>query len=215
MGVEIRYEEATSIKIEETGFEIKTSDSKYFSDYLILATGSVPHDCGIEGSMNFIEDPSGLEGKDLLIVGGGDLAFDNALRASGQCRRVSILYRSKPRANQSLIREVDDAGIELIKGDTGMITVEGGYYFLNGTVRYDMVACFIGRSPERSLISGLSSLKIDPLSHESSVNRLYVIGDAASVKFSQTARAMSSGLVSAMDISRRMKTDESGSRNRK
>ena len=158
-----------------------------------------------------MEDGDIHSGDALLILGGGDLALDNALRAADHGANVTILHRSSFKANRGLVEDVISAGIRFLKGDQEDVRKDqDGSFVLKGELKFDKTAIFIGRSPERCLIDGMGSVDLVYPSHSTSVKGLYLIGDAASVDHSQTAYAMYSGLACAMDIARRMRYDESG-----
>ena len=202
-GIEIRKEKVTELDILENGFTVNGNDYSH----VVLATGTYPRKLGIEGELCFIEDVSNFEGRDVLVVGGGDLAFDNALNLQESRANVTIVHRGTVKANRKLVDEVKEAGIEIIKDDPGSIAGIGdGYEFRDRT--YHILAVFIGRSPKLDLLEGLEHFKSYLPSFRTSVKGLYVIGDAALGTLSQTALASGSGLAAAMDIGRMVKEDE-------
>ncbi|MEA3559763.1 MAG: NAD-binding protein, partial [Candidatus Thermoplasmatota archaeon] len=147
----------------------------------------------------------------VLVVGGGDLAFDNALGLHENRAYVTLIHRSSVKANSMLVDEVQNAGIEMIKGDPGDIDrIDGGYRFRD--IIYHTLAVFIGRSPKLDLLEGLEHFKTYLPSFRTSVKGLYVIGDAALGTLGQTALSSGSGLAAAMDIAKMVKKDESALR---
>jgi thioredoxin reductase len=196
MGIDVETVEVRSI--ERKGGQFLVNGNDY--THVILATGSTPNEIRIPGARYFIEDEGKLKGKGLLILGGGDLAYDNALRAANAGSEVTIVRRGKPKANQTLLDEARSAGVREVIGDEGDISQDGEDYTFSD-IRYDILAVFIGRSPNRDLISHLGPLEIDLTSFSTSVNGLYVVGDAALGTASQTALASGSGLAAAMHIS--------------
>ncbi len=210
MGIGIRNEEVVGLVRVEDGFRITTKGGEIRSDMVILATGSTPVRSDLAGIKYELERPEEMAGTRLLIIGGGDLALDNALRARGSSVNVTILHRSEIKANRGLKDEVAAAGIKLIEGKVEDLKFVDGSYVLNGERRYDHLAAFIGRSPDRSLVEKMGEVSVNHPSHSTSVKGLYLVGDAASVESSQAAYAMSSGLSAAMDIGRRLKADGNG-----
>ncbi|MGA1848157.1 MAG: NAD(P)/FAD-dependent oxidoreductase [Thermoplasmatota archaeon] len=200
MGIVIEYTEVRSIEMAGARFMVNGRD---FS-HVILATGSSPREVDIPGVLYFIEDEKELNGKRLLILGGGDLAYDNALRAANAGGYVTIARRGEPRANSMLLEEARSAGIREIIADEGGIIFHGDHYQF-GDDMYDLLAVFIGRSPNRGLISRMGPVEIDIPSFSTSVNGLYVVGDAALGTVSQTALSSGSGLAAAMHISQMVK----------
>ena len=210
MGIGIRNEEVVDLEMIEDGFKITTKGGEVLSDRVILATGSTPIRSDLVGIQYELEDPEDLAGERLLIIGGGDLALDNALRAHGSSVDVTILHRSEIKANNGLKEEVAAEGIRSVEGNVSDIELVDGSYVLKGEGRFEHLAAFIGRSPDRSLIEGMKDVSVNHPSHSTSIKGLYLIGDAASVESSQAAYAMSSGLSAAMDIGRRLKADGNG-----
>jgi thioredoxin reductase len=200
MGIEIMRTEVGSI--DRRGDHFLVNGEKFA--YVILATGSKPNEVDIPGALYFLEDEMELKGKKLLIIGGGDLAYDNALRAWKAGADVTLLRRGEPRANRMLLREVRSSGIREVAGDSNGIICEGEGYIMKGS-RYHLLAAFIGRSPNRELITHLGPLEIYLPSFSTSVNGLYVVGDAALGTLSQTALSSGSGLAAAMHISQMVK----------
>jgi thioredoxin reductase (NADPH) len=83
------------------------------SDAILLATGlrrrtlDVPGESEFEGcgiSTSATRDGPGLAGRDVLVVGGGDAAFENALRLADLGCRVTLAVRGRPRARREFQR---------------------------------------------------------------------------------------------------------------
>lgn len=206
-GIMTRKANISELSRSEQGFKVDGGD---FS-HVILATGTSPNKLGIPGELHFIEDAIQFKGMDILIVGGGDLAFDNALTLHNGQANVTIVHRSNIKANNILQEEVKRAGIRIIKGNPKEIGLKDGYYVLENK-RYQYLFAFIGRSPELGLLEGMENPKMYLPSFRTSVKGLYVIGDAALGTLSQTALASGSGLAAAMDIARMVKKDENALR---
>lgn len=210
MGVEIIKKEITSVKRSKGGFEISTADSRFFTSNLVLATGSIPRHIDVRGILYRVEWELDLKGNSVLIIGGGDLALDNALRCRDTGADVTVLHRSVLKANRGLIEEAANSGIVFTKGNADDIRFEGDVFIMKDNAEFDIAAAFIGRNPERSLLGEMENVEYKLPSHSTTVNGLYLIGDAASVANSQAAYALSSGISCAMDIARRVRNDESG-----
>jgi len=69
---------------------------------------SVPAECWAYGPYAFA-DMERCRGQRLLIVGGGDNAFENARLLRGSARSIDMALRSPPRAQQALREAVSDA----------------------------------------------------------------------------------------------------------
>lgn len=197
MGITVEGISVVSIERETDHFLV--NGSEYSA--VILATGSHPRRVDIPGALYFIEDEKELKGKRLLLLGAGDLAYDNALRALKAGAEVTLVRRGEPGANLSLLREARAAGIVETLGVPTDVLVDGRNFLL-GDRRFDILAVFIGRTPSRDLIAHMGPLEVNLPSFSTSVNGLYVVGDAALGTLSQTALSSGSGLAAAMHISR-------------
>jgi thioredoxin reductase (NADPH) len=195
MGVKVIFDEIQEVHEDDDRFSIRGNTYSH----LIMASGTLPNRLGIPGELNFIEDPGEFKSERVIIVGGGDLALDNALRLDSSGARVTILYRNHIKANQKLQNEVANAGIEIIKGDPRDIEERNGTFFLSGT-EFNALASFIGRKPDLHLIERYLPLEIIPPYYSTTVKGLYVVGDAALGTVSQTALASGSGIAAAMHI---------------
>lgn len=195
MGVEVLNEEVLTLEQSRNGFLVNEEEFTH----VVLATGSTPNPIDIPRALYSIEDPSAFTDKEILIVGGGDLAFDNAVRVKKAGARVTLFIRDIPKANPSLTAEARDLGINEIAGDTSEIIYDGEFY-ISGCLKYDSLAVFIGRKPNTALIEGFGEVEVELPSCSTPIKGLYVVGDAALGTLSQTALASGSGLAAAMHI---------------
>jgi thioredoxin reductase len=202
MGVEVFHDEVNTLERDEKGFLV--NGERY--THVVLATGSIPEKLDIPKALYFIEDPKALSGKDVLIIGGGDLAFDNAVRVIKAGTRVTLLMRGGPKANPSLIKEARGLGVKEITGQPDGVMFDGESYRF-GYGKYDSLAVFIGRKPKRDLIEKLGEVEVQLPTFSTSIKGLYIVGDAALGTLSQTALASGSGLAAAMHIAKTVRSE--------
>lgn len=122
-GAEIRTSEEV-LKIKKTGksISVKTAKQTYQARKVILATGLLSHPKkhkvleeieNIHVSHN-IRNIS-YRGKELVIVGGGDSAFDNAFQLASVAKKVTVLVKeSYAKAKSSTVDSVQDMGEKII-----------------------------------------------------------------------------------------------------
>lgn len=112
--VNVKKAEVTSIKKTDSGFTIEASGSSYTCKNVVLAIGvqGTPRKLGVPGEDSAhvfytLADPDAYQGKDVLVVGAGDAAIENAL-ALCDANNVSILNRSAefPRAKEANIAKI-------------------------------------------------------------------------------------------------------------
>jgi thioredoxin reductase (NADPH) len=107
--------------------------------------------------------PRGLAGRRVVVIGGGDAAFDTALTAADRGAEVVVLVRGVvPRAAPGLLREAAAAGIDVRNGvfvaalacsrrAWRVVTIGGD------ELTADHVVACIGRVPRDDLVRGLDA----------------------------------------------------------
>jgi thioredoxin reductase len=147
----------------------------------------------------------------ILILGGGDLAFDYALSLHEAGAHPVIINRSpKPRASAHLQEEIRARGIEVVCSfaveamETGgeSVTMRSGDDECNG----DYVLLSIGRIP---CIDFLSPDLRKELETSSRIEGFYLAGDVHRGTFRQAAIAAGDGVLAAMRAAREIAAGES------
>jgi ferredoxin/flavodoxin---NADP+ reductase len=109
-------------RVEDDGghFVLETSDGDYPSRTIIIAAGIGAFEArklGIEGEDRFEEkglyfkvlDPQQFAGQRVLLVGGGDSAFDWAVNLQGIAKSIMLIHRREGfRAHQATINQVEE-----------------------------------------------------------------------------------------------------------
>lgn len=94
---------AEDIQKTDSGFKVKTNESEYESKTVLITTGSTRRKLDIPGAQEF--DNKGLTycascdgplfaDQDVVVVGGGNAAFESAAQLLAYCKSVTILNRS-------------------------------------------------------------------------------------------------------------------------
>ncbi|KUK85740.1 MAG: Thioredoxin reductase [candidate division TA06 bacterium 34_109] len=105
-GLEIKNNTVLSIsrlnQVEGKLFEIKTDDDCYYSKSVIIATGGKPNKLGVPGEEKMTGrgvsycgtcDGAFFREKDIVVVGGGDTALEEALFLTKFASKVTIVHR--------------------------------------------------------------------------------------------------------------------------
>lgn len=127
---------AVSLSFEKNQFHIKAPDIETVSESIIIATGCSPRRLNVPGEKKLsgrgisycaVCDANFFEDLDVMVVGGGDAALEEAAYLSRICRSVTVVHRrDKFRASeacQCLIRDcrnikvVMNATVECFQGD--------------------------------------------------------------------------------------------------
>lgn len=123
-GAEIKCdEEVLKIERRDDGLiEVKTVQDTYQGKRVILCTGSYDVSRKLEilkgytGSNvhNKLEIPETFKGKNVVIVGGGDYAFDTAVQISDIAKSIIILVKKKyAKAKENTVKLAESLGIEM------------------------------------------------------------------------------------------------------
>jgi len=123
-GAEIRCgEEVLSIQKEKGDlFVIKTVKDKYTGKRVIVCTGifNVPRKLELlkdykgQNLHYKMRDPEKFRGKKLIIVGGGDSAFDAAVQLSGITESTAVLVRDAyPKAKANTVKTAEEMGVKV------------------------------------------------------------------------------------------------------
>jgi thioredoxin reductase (NADPH) len=226
-GTEFRAGAVTSVDLSRRPFTIVAGKETYESETLIIAAGASARMLGIESERNLLGhgvstcatcDGFFFRGKDILVVGGGDTAMEEATFLTKFAKTVTIAHRrtefratkimlDRAKANEKIsfltpyiveeIQNVENKAVEVVRlrntdtKQTKEIRVEG-------------VFVAIGHEPNTKIFQGL--LKMDDagyiLTHDgskTSVEGVFAAGDVQDHHYRQAITAAGSGCMAAMD----------------
>ena len=102
LGVRIEYNEAAEIAVIPAGYAAKTLDKSYETKSLIIASGAQAKRLGVAGEEKFIGrgvsycgtcDAPLFKDKEVLVIGGGDRAIEEAIYLSSYASKVTVVHR--------------------------------------------------------------------------------------------------------------------------
>ena len=215
LGVRIAFEEAHLAGLESDLFRIGTEKRELAARFLVAATGTrakvlPPAMLGTgleERIFSEVYPLLGSKGNKVIILGGGDAAFDYAINLARE-NQVVILNRGKEIKALSLLFERAAAHPQITyhsqaqlqslqEGQEGQLQLSVSF---SGEIRElegDYLIAAIGREPEL----GFTTASIMEEIQESPIaNRLYLIGDLQNGQYRQTAIAVGDGIRAAMEI---------------
>ncbi len=218
VGATMTRTEVQSVKRARWGFQIKSGLGDRTSRAVILATGTRPAEIKMKGAAELAgkrvfselhELPSSLRGKRLIIIGGGDAAFDYALGLRERGAQIVVVSRSEPCCLTLLRGRTEVLGIEVVIGaspkavrrtkDGLVITCNAGASEVELTGNMLLMAC--GRVPNIEVLSpslrrevGASWMGFP----ETRVRGLYLAGDVVRDRQRQTGIAVGDGIRAAM-----------------
>ncbi len=218
-GAEIIYEEVTKITKNSKDFKITTAENSYTGKSLILATGSAEKHLNLENEENLIGrgvsycatcDGNFYKNKNVVVNGGGNTAFWDALYLADLAKSVTIIHRRNTfRADDALIAKVKkkknvkfitDASITKLIPENGKLTTI--VLSTDKELKTDGLFVAIGRTPDTALFKDL--IKLDKTGYiksdescETSESGIFVAGDARNKPLHQLVTATADGATAA------------------
>ncbi|MEL6089777.1 thioredoxin-disulfide reductase [Bartonella schoenbuchensis] len=237
MGTEIVYDNIIKADLSKRPFTLYgDSGTQYCCDALIIATGAQARWLGLESEQTFMGggvsacatcDGFFYRDKDVIVVGGGNTAVEEALYLSHLAKSVSIVHRRDHfRAEKILqdrlfsrdnVRIIWDHVVEEIVGlpaNSSMGAVVTGARLKNIKtgqelkVDADGIFIAIGHEPAVSLFEGQLKQKpggylwTAPDSTATSISGVFAAGDVADDVFRQAVTAAGRGCMAALEAER-------------
>lgn len=206
--IKIILETVKEIKFKNK-FIIKTGEKEYFSDYLILTTGTEPiiikEAKNIkEDILNFWENFFEIKNKEVAVMGGGDVAFDNALNLSKRKNKVTVIYRGlrcvrilKERcAKNKNINLVGPAEIKKVFKKNGKYEITLKQKNKEENYSFDCVISACGRKEYYGGIENIDKI----ISCRNLKEKIFLCGDVKNGRFRQAINSISDAMKIAMRI---------------
>lgn len=229
-GADIRFEEVLSVGLEGPVKTVVTSSGTHSARAVIIANGVQRRKLGCAGEKEYTGkgvsycatcDGAFFRGKEVVVVGGGNTALEDALFLSNLCAKVTIIHRRDSfrgekvlaqaiaqRANiavlyQSAVREI--IGEKFVSAVS--VAGEGGAV---SVIPASAVFVAIGLMPENSMFTALVRDKDGYFAADEScaagIAGVYVAGDTRSKQLRQIVTAVSDGAMAAFQASNYLNT---------
>ena len=225
-GAEIRYEDVTALELEGDVKRVTTSDGAYEARTVIISTGSEYRHLGVDGEerlsghgVSYCATCDGFffKDQDIVVVGGGDSAMEEATFLTRFARSVTVVHRrDELRASAVMAkraqedpkisfawnsRVVELHGEDSLTGITLEDTVTGERRRIEATGLF--VA--IGQVPRSELAAEALELdeagyiKVEVPSQRTRIPGVFACGDVADPTYQQAITAAGSGCRAALD----------------
>ncbi len=225
LSIEVTHAEVLGIEYKKFVYSLATSSGNIEAEYLIIATGTSPVILPIEKTMpeavrsrtfHEVHPIRMVSGKRIVIVGGGDAAYDYALSLAQVDNTVTIVVRgTETKCLPLLEKRVSCIARISCKKNTEITSVVMADDSLSiscfdsgsgktGTLRADLLLVAIGRTADRSLIVGSLA---DAL-HEIEGATLFFAGDVKNGSCRQAAISAGNGIQAAMLVHRSLESRE-------
>ncbi|MEI6280447.1 MAG: FAD-dependent oxidoreductase [bacterium] len=221
-------EKAKEILKSEAGFKVKTESGKEFETKTILiTTGSSRRKLPAKNAdrlehkgLTYCASCDGplYEGQDVVVVGGGNAAFESAAQLLAYCKSVTLINRSDT-------YRADEITVEKVLKNPKMSAITGveileikGEKFVDGLVYKDSktgeqkeikttgVFVEIGQIPNTNFVKGLiplneiGKIKIDAWSQKTEIPGIWAAGDCTNILYHQNNIASGDAVRALEDI---------------
>lgn len=229
-GTVIHTETVTEVTVADGHFKVRSDNREITASAVIISTGATAKRLGMDGEQEYwqrgISACAVCDGalplfrdQELIVIGGGDTACEEALFLTKYARRVRMLVRrDEMRASQIMQERVQaDEKIEVL-WNTQAASANGDAQQLRSLTvirdgRQEMIDCgglfyAIGHKPNTDFLNGL--LETDdtgyiitrPDSTATSVAGIFAAGDVQDPIFRQAVTSAGSGCMAALEAER-------------
>ncbi len=240
-GTDVRFGIITEVDLSKRPFKAVADDGKtIMAQTIIISTGATAKYLGIESEVRFMGagvsacatcDGFFYKGKDVVVVGGGDTAAEEASYLANLCHKVHLVHRrDELRASKAMQHRVlNQANIEVhwdstVKEIVG--TEQGFNKAVNGVIienvktgetkKLDVDGYFvaIGHKPNSDIFQGqldmdeVGYIKTKADSTKTNVEGVFACGDVQDKIFRQAVTAAGTGCMSAIEAERYISSGE-------
>src|ERR671933_1102017 len=227
-GADIVDDEVTKVDFKRRPFIITTHSETYKAEAVILCTGASPRKLGIPAEQQFggrgvsycaTCDGPFFKGEDIVVVGGGDTALEEATFLTKFGKSVKIVHRRDTLRASKILQEkaLENPKIEFvwnnvvfdIKGDkkVNTVLVKDVNTGKERTIETGGLFVAIGHEPNTAIFKG--QLELDDkgyivLTHhtKTSVEGVFAAGDVHDHRYRQAVTAAGFGCMAAIDVER-------------
>ncbi len=229
-GAEYVLESAVTADLSQRPFTIKTSKNTYQAETLIIASGASAKLLGLESERKLLGhgvstcatcDGFFFKGKEVIVVGGGDTAMEEALFLTKFATRVSVIHRrdqlrasnimaERARANPKVEFVWDTTVTDVLdvsKNTVQAVKLKNLKTGKEETRKVDAVFVAIGHQPNTDIFK--DQLEMNPTGYlivkngsQTSVEGVFAAGDVHDHVYRQAITAAGAGCRAAMDAER-------------
>lgn len=227
LGIEYRYGNVLEVVKKDNKFIVNTDAEKLISKAVIIASGRKPNELGLENEKSLtgrgiswcaVCDGPFFKDKEVVVIGGGNSALEEALYLTEFCKKVTIIHRrdefrgDKKNSNQvinhpkievifnSIVTKFKEANERLES-----IDVENVHNKQKVNLKCDGVFIYIGFTPQTEMVADLDITDelgyiITDQNQRTKIKGLYACGDVVKKELYQIVTATSEGAVAAMSL---------------
>ncbi|MDR7230397.1 thioredoxin reductase (NADPH) [Caulobacter sp. BE264] len=233
VGTEFVSDIVTSVDLSKRPFTVKTdSGQDWIAETIIIATGAQAKWLGLDSEAKFqgfgVSACATCDGffyrnKDVIVVGGGNTAVEEALFLTSFASKVTLVHRKDELRAEKILQErllahpkievIWDSVIDEVLGQTDPMGVTGARLKNVKTgetqeVAADGVFIAIGHAPSSELFAGQLEtgpggyLKVKPGTASTAIEGVYAAGDVTDDVYRQAVTAAGMGCMAALEAVR-------------
>ena len=232
-GAKVEFDTAHEVDFSHRPYTVKTDSGEYKADTLIISTGAssihldVPGEVEMTGrGVSYCATCDGwfFKDKKVVVVGGGDSAFEEALFLTRYASSVTLIHRREefragailqkrakehPKMNFIYNTVITDVAVGDKLETLKLKNVKTGE---ESTFETDGLFIFIGHTPNTEMFKGklemsdLGYLKVND-KMETSASGVYAAGEAADPHFKQVITSAGMGAAAAIQATRFLEED--------
>jgi thioredoxin reductase (NADPH) len=238
-GTEMVAEDVTAVDFNRQPFLVKTDDSEVEAQTVIVATGASAKLIGLESESKLMGrgvstcatcDGFFFKDQNIMVVGGGDSAMEEALYLSRLGRQVQVVHRRDSLRASKIMQEralknpkiefiwdsvVDDV-LDPAKGKVSSVRLRNLKTGAVWETPVDGLFVAIGHQPNTAVFKGQLELhpneyvKIKAGTTQTSVPGVFAAGDVADFTYRQAVTAAGTGCMAALEAERYLEAHHSG-----
>jgi len=227
-GARVEFDTVTGVDFSTRPFKVRTYNNEYLAQTVIIASGASSVHLGVPGEkelagrgVSYCATCDGwfFRERNVIVVGGGDSALEEAIFLTRYATSVTIVHRrNELRAGailQTRVREnpkiqfILESVVKEIKGDDKVTSVvlENVKTHEISEIKTDGIFVFIGHTPNNEMYKG--QLKMDDRGYlvvdskmKTSVEGVYACGETADGEYKQVVISAGMGATAAITATR-------------
>jgi len=236
-GAEYVTDDVVSVDLSERPFRVSTGDTEFLTKTLVIATGARARQLGLASELALqgkgvsycaVCDAAFFRGQDVVVVGGGDSAMEDALFLTRFASKVTLVHRrdefraepimvARAKANEKIELLTSVVAEEVLGAEEGRVTGVRLRNTKTGDISELAVTGFfvaIGHDPNTALFvdrldhDEAGYLITRPHSTATNVPGVFAAGDVQDPVFRQAITAAGSGCIAALEAERMLAAEE-------
>jgi thioredoxin reductase (NADPH) len=235
-GAEYITDDVTEVDFSERPFRVEVGGDEHYARAVIVATGASARQLGLESERSLqgrgvsycaVCDAAFFRSKNVIVVGGGDSAMEEAIFLTKFADKVTVVHRredfrassimlERARANEK-IDWIMNAVVDEVLGEEGKVSAVRVRDVNTGETREipaDGLFVAIGHDPNTRLFldqldhDEAGYLEVQPGSTATNIKGVFAAGDVVDHTYRQAVTAAGTGAMAALDAERLLAAEE-------